>query len=192
VSTYVIERFRINQFEAQRPLWIPFSGVLAYLINLSETSSIVAKQWKVAIIHPVAKVPQPVTPSDFSPISFTPIISRLTERERDRERQTDRERQRERESERSSGDTCIQLSKIRRQTTYWKTSTSMTLDQLALLHQHWSASSSRLPRCLRTMSSLRYNCSTRYIKCLRCSTTRYSSKEISSHLYSWRNSQLGC
>ena len=70
--------------------------MLAYLINLSETSSIVAKQWKVAIIHPVAKVPQPVTPSDFSPISFTPIISRLTERERERDRQTDRERHRER------------------------------------------------------------------------------------------------
>src|SRR6218665_702171 len=39
------------------------------------------KAWKVAIIHPVAKVPLPATPSDFRPISVTPILCRLTERE---------------------------------------------------------------------------------------------------------------
>src|SRR6218665_3973144 len=63
------------------PCGSAYSGVLAHLINLSVSSSIVPKQWKVAIIHPVAKVPLTATPSDFRPISVTPILCRLTERE---------------------------------------------------------------------------------------------------------------
>ena len=53
---------------------------LSYLFNLSFQTGIVPHQWKNANIVPIPKVPCPSSPSDFRPISLTPIISRLFER----------------------------------------------------------------------------------------------------------------
>ena len=53
---------------------------LTYIINHSLLHSVVPTQWKLAQIHPIAKIKEPQTPSDFRPISITPIISRITEK----------------------------------------------------------------------------------------------------------------
>jgi hypothetical protein len=58
-----------------------YCGVLANLINRSLASLHVPTQWKTAIIHPVAKVNCPSSPADFRPISVTPVLSRVVERE---------------------------------------------------------------------------------------------------------------
>jgi len=58
-----------------------YSEVLAGLINQSTSISLVPQQWKMAIIHPVPKVSSPSSPSDYRPISVTPILSRMVERE---------------------------------------------------------------------------------------------------------------
>ena len=57
-----------------------FDYPLAYLVNLSINSVIIPEQWKTAIIRPVAKVPHPVEPSDYGPISVVPVLSRIVER----------------------------------------------------------------------------------------------------------------
>jgi hypothetical protein len=49
-------------------------------VNLSIASSSVSSQWKEACITPIPKVSCPQQPSDFRPISITPILSRLMER----------------------------------------------------------------------------------------------------------------
>ena len=56
------------------------STPLAYLVNTSLLSSSVPTQWKSACITPLPKVPQPLGPSDFRPISITPVLSRLFEK----------------------------------------------------------------------------------------------------------------
>ena len=38
------------------------------------------RQWKVAAVHPVPKIPNATEPSQMRPISVLPILSRLTER----------------------------------------------------------------------------------------------------------------
>jgi Reverse transcriptase (RNA-dependent DNA polymerase)/Endonuclease/Exonuclease/phosphatase family len=58
-----------------------YSAPLCVLINRSMRASYVPHQWTTAIIHPVAKVQIPVQMSDFRPISITPVISRVLERE---------------------------------------------------------------------------------------------------------------
>ena len=40
----------------------------------------VPTQWKTSLIIPIPKVSQPTSPSDFRPISLTPILSRLLEK----------------------------------------------------------------------------------------------------------------
>jgi hypothetical protein len=50
------------------------------MMNLSITSSVVPTQWKIASIRPIAKVQHPTTPSDYRPISITPVLSRMLER----------------------------------------------------------------------------------------------------------------
>jgi hypothetical protein len=40
----------------------------------------VPNQWKAACIVPVPKIPQPIEPADYRPISVTPILSRCLER----------------------------------------------------------------------------------------------------------------
>ena len=57
-----------------------FSAPISAMMNLSMSTSIVPKQWKVASIVPVAKTPTPLCHSDYRPISITPILSRLMER----------------------------------------------------------------------------------------------------------------
>jgi hypothetical protein len=57
-----------------------FCNHLAYLFNLSIASSSIPSQWKEACITSIPKVSCPHQPSDFRPISITPILSRLMER----------------------------------------------------------------------------------------------------------------
>jgi Reverse transcriptase (RNA-dependent DNA polymerase) len=57
-----------------------FAEPLTQLFNLSLSSSIIPTQWKRAYILPLAKVPQPTAPSDYRPISITPVLSRMLER----------------------------------------------------------------------------------------------------------------
>jgi len=53
---------------------------LTSLFNLSLSTGCVPQQWKRSIILPLAKVPSPLLPSDFRPISITPVLSRVLER----------------------------------------------------------------------------------------------------------------
>lgn len=53
---------------------------LAWLFKQSLVQSIVPRQWKVASITPVPKVSQPLSCSDYRPISITPVLSRVLER----------------------------------------------------------------------------------------------------------------
>lgn len=57
-----------------------FARPLADMMNLSISSSVVPRQWKRATISPIAKVASPHQPSDFRPISVTPVMSRILER----------------------------------------------------------------------------------------------------------------
>lgn len=58
-----------------------YSAIISHLINLSLNNFHVPSQWKTALIHPIAKIPAPTVPSDFRPISVTPVLSRVVERE---------------------------------------------------------------------------------------------------------------
>ena len=68
------------------PAWFlrigaPFlAAPVASLMNLSLSSSVVPSQWKTASILPIAKVSVPLSPSDYRPISITPVLSRVLER----------------------------------------------------------------------------------------------------------------
>ena len=53
---------------------------LSKLYSASLETGIVPTQWKTANIMPIAKITQPTSPSDFRPISLTPILSRLMEK----------------------------------------------------------------------------------------------------------------
>ena len=57
-----------------------FAEHIADLVNNSLNQAFVPIQWKQSTIKPVPKIPQPITPSDFRPISLTSVLSRLTER----------------------------------------------------------------------------------------------------------------
>ena len=50
------------------------------MFNLSLSSSVVPRQWKLATILPLPKVSTPLAPADFRPISVTPVLSRILER----------------------------------------------------------------------------------------------------------------
>jgi len=56
-----------------------FCQPLMRLFNLSIAASSVPKQWKQAIICPVAKVAAPKSAADYRPISVTPILTRMME-----------------------------------------------------------------------------------------------------------------
>ena len=58
-----------------------FSLPLCHLFNKSLGQSIVPSQWKTSSITPVPKKAQPITCDDFRPISITPILSRVMEKE---------------------------------------------------------------------------------------------------------------
>ena len=57
-----------------------FAAPLVDMMNLSLSSSVVPRQWKSASILTIPKIPTPITPADFRPISITPILSRILER----------------------------------------------------------------------------------------------------------------
>jgi len=59
------------------PIWRP--SLLHSSTKYSRPATLPAK-WKHAVITPLPKVSQPKEPSDFRPISVTPLISRLFER----------------------------------------------------------------------------------------------------------------
>ena len=60
----------------------PFLSLpIAHLFNLSLSFSVVPVQWKSSSITPVPKVALPKTCQDFRPISVTPVLSRLMEKE---------------------------------------------------------------------------------------------------------------
>ena len=54
---------------------------LSYLFNLSLQQSTVPLQWKVSSITPVPKVPLPQSLQEYRPISVTPILSRIMEKQ---------------------------------------------------------------------------------------------------------------
>ena len=53
----------------------------AYIFNTSLSFSVVPDQWKSSSITPVPKITSPLTCQDFRPISVTPVLSRLFEKE---------------------------------------------------------------------------------------------------------------
>ena len=57
-----------------------FAAPIAHLFNKSLAAGIVPTRWKTAIISPIPKVANPQQPSDFRPISVTPVLSRMPER----------------------------------------------------------------------------------------------------------------
>jgi len=57
-----------------------FAAPLTLLFNQSISTGIVPQQWKMACIIPIPKVAHPAEPSDYRPISITPILSRILER----------------------------------------------------------------------------------------------------------------
>jgi len=57
-----------------------FAAPLCQLFNHSLATGSVPSQWKTAIITPIAKVSHPTKPSDFRPISVTPVLSRSLEK----------------------------------------------------------------------------------------------------------------
>jgi hypothetical protein len=60
---------------------VPFIAVhVSDLFNMSINSSVVPVQWKQAEIVPIPKISLPKMPVDFRPISVTPVLSRLLEK----------------------------------------------------------------------------------------------------------------
>ncbi len=57
-----------------------FAAPLAKVFQQSLKAGIVPHQWKVAVITPIPKVAKPAVPSDFRPISITPILARTLEK----------------------------------------------------------------------------------------------------------------
>jgi hypothetical protein len=70
----------------QLPAWFLRIGAplfcepITRLFNLSLSTSTVPLQWKQAFIRPIAKVSTPSQPTDFRPISITPVLTRIMER----------------------------------------------------------------------------------------------------------------
>ena len=56
------------------------ADVVAHVYNSSLSTGVVPSQWLTAVITPVPKIPNSGTPSDFRPISVTPILSRIIEK----------------------------------------------------------------------------------------------------------------
>ena len=57
-----------------------FASPIADMFSLSLSSVFIPQQWKTASISPTPKVSKPLTPSDYRPISITPVLSRVMER----------------------------------------------------------------------------------------------------------------
>jgi len=69
------------------PFWflciaaIFFTSPLTHLLNLSIQCSHVPRQWKAALICPIPKIVPPTLPEHFRPISVTPVLPRIMEKE---------------------------------------------------------------------------------------------------------------
>ena len=60
----------------QIPAWFLRLGTpLASLFHQSLATGVVPHQWKTAVITPTPKIATPAQPSDFRPISITPVLS---------------------------------------------------------------------------------------------------------------------
>lgn len=59
------------------PIILPF---LKHIINACITQSYFPERWKVAVIRPIAKIPNPSGLVDFRPISILPVLSKILER----------------------------------------------------------------------------------------------------------------
>ena len=57
-----------------------FAAPLARLFNQTIMEGTVPQQWKTAAITPIPKVSRPTRPSEFRPISVTPVLSRSLEK----------------------------------------------------------------------------------------------------------------
>ena len=57
-----------------------FAAPLAKFFHQSLVTGVVPHQWKTAVITPIPKIVTPARPSDFRPISITPVLSRSLER----------------------------------------------------------------------------------------------------------------
>ena len=55
------------------------SGILTHIINISFEHNSFPDRWKKAIIKPIPKIPCPLKPSDFRPISLLPTLSKILE-----------------------------------------------------------------------------------------------------------------
>jgi len=53
-----------------------FAAPLASLFHQSLATGVVPRQWKSAVIMPTPKIATPAQPSDFRPVSITPVLSR--------------------------------------------------------------------------------------------------------------------
>ena len=68
------------------PCWVykscsyELAGIVSYLINKSFITGAVPASWHNAIVTPIPKVSNPKGPSDYRPISVTPILSRVAEK----------------------------------------------------------------------------------------------------------------
>ena len=51
-----------------------------YLYNITLTTGIYPQDWKVAMVTPIPKIPQPKTCSDLRPISILPLPGRILEK----------------------------------------------------------------------------------------------------------------
>jgi hypothetical protein len=68
------------------PYWVfskcsfELADIVAHIFNCSLSSGTLPNQWLSAVITPVPKITNPVSLSDFRPISVTPILSRIIEK----------------------------------------------------------------------------------------------------------------
>ena len=54
--------------------------MLVHIVNISFETGIFPERWKKAIIKPIPKIPIPLTPSDFRPISLLCTLSKIIEK----------------------------------------------------------------------------------------------------------------
>ena len=59
---------------------VEVAEIIAYIINKTIESGKIPDNWKVAIVTPIPKLPNPKSISDYRPISVTPILSRIAEK----------------------------------------------------------------------------------------------------------------
>ena len=56
------------------------SSILEHIVNVSFATGVFPARWKKAIIKPIPKVPIPLSPSEYRPISLLPALSKIIEK----------------------------------------------------------------------------------------------------------------